>query len=66
LNWLKCLLRGHEYKVRYVPCQSVSEIPEGTLVKFAGSNHPGDVIPVGQIKRRAIICERCGKELKVG
>ena len=65
LNWIKCLFKGHDYKVRYVPLKSVSELNGETLFPPYMSSVRGAVIPVNQCKRRAIICERCGKELKV-
>ena len=66
MNWLKCLLFGHVWKVRYIPLKSVDELNGETLFPTITSSVPGAVIPVKDCKRRAIICGRCGKELKVG
>ena len=68
MNWIKCLLFGHSWKVRYVSCKSVHEVScaEETIFPADLSDKPGEFIPVNKIKRRAIICDRCGKELKVG
>ena len=66
---LKCLIKGHEWKVRYIPCKDGREVAcaEDTIFPAeCASDKPGLVIPVNKIKRRAIICDRCGKELKVG
>lgn len=65
MSWIKCLFKGHDYKVRYVPLKSVSELNGDTLFPTTTSSVPGAVIPVNQCKRRAILCDRCGKELKV-
>ena len=66
MNWLKCLFRGHVWKVRYIPLKSVDELNGETPFPTLTASVPGAVIPVDQCKRRAILCDRCGKELKVG
>ena len=65
MNWLKCLLGRHDWKVRYLACNNVDD-----ALKSVGELRPDDpnegcAAPITRCKRRAILCDRCGKELKV-
>ena len=66
MNWIKQLLcywlhGGHDYKVRYVSKQNESALLScGELFATLTASVAPD-----NGKRRAIICDRCGKELKV-
>ena len=55
MNWIKCLLLGHSWKVRYVSHKCLPLFTETT-----------SSVDADKSKRRAVICDRCGKELKVG